>query len=537
MGRGLMVGAALGDCVHTAGVLNFLAAARSTGYDTAFLGPGVPVDRVVAEVLARRPALVALSYRLTPEAAERLFEELATAIKAAGLEGTRMVFGGTPPVAAAASRSGLFEAVFGGDGGPTVNAYLTGAASSESGARGADTLLERKREAGSRPLLRHHFGLPTVAATADGIARIAGAGVLDVVSLGTDQNAQEFFFHPELMDPTQNGAGGVPVRSADDLAALYAASRSGNHPIMRCYAGTSDQLRMAELLEATIHNAWCAVPVFWYSELDGRSGRTLETAIEEHQELVAWCGSRGTPVERNDQNQWGLRYASDVVQVAAAGLAARLTTPSGVDAYVLQMMLNTPPETSPMMDVAKMLAMDTLTRRLVGDDVTVLRELRAGLFAFPEDPERARGQLASSTRTAMLLSPDILHVVAYTEAHHATGPEELIASCELAHQVIDDSLRGLPDPAADPRVTARRDELIAGAEALLELIERRVPGALGGEPAALARVVREGYFDAPYLAGNVAARGTAVTVVAGGCNTVDPGTGVPISEVDRIAGN
>ena len=113
-------------------------------------------------------------------------------------------------------------------------------------------------------------------------------------------------------------------------------------------------------------------------------------------------------------------------------------------------MLNTPPGTSPAMDVAKMLAMDTLTRRLVGSGATVLRELPAGLFAFPEDPDRARGQLASSTRTAMLLAPDILHVVAYTEADHATGPDELIASCALVHQVVDDSLRGLPDAAADP---------------------------------------------------------------------------------------
>jgi hypothetical protein len=534
MGPGLVLGAAIGDCVHTAGLLNFLAAARAAGYDSAFLGPGVPVDRVVGEVLERQPELVALSYRLTPEAAERLFAELETAIETAGLVGTRMVFGGTPPVAAAASRSGLFEAVFGGADGPTVDQYLTGGASSVSPRHWAATLVERRRQAGLRPLLRHHFGLPTVATTAEGIARIAESGVLDVISLGTDQNAQEFFFRPDLMDPSQDGAGGVPVRTADDLVALYDASRRGNHPIMRCYSGTNDQLQMAELLEATIHNAWSAVPVFWYSELDGRSDRTLEAAITEHQALVAWCAGRGTPVERNDQNQWALRYASDVVQVAAGGLAALLTTLAGVNVYVLQMMLNTPPETSPTMDVAKMLAMETLTRRVVGSDVTVLRELRAGLFAFPEDPDRARGQLASSTRTAMLLAPDILHVVAYTEAHHATGPDELIASCRLVHQVIDDSLRGLPDPAADPQVVSRRDELVLEAEALLDLIEGEMPGALHGDPEALAQVVRAGYFDAPYLAGRPAARGAAVTVVDGGCYTVDPLTGTPISEVARV---
>ena len=40
---------------------------------------------------------------------------------------------------------------------------------------------------------------------------IARAGCLDVLSLGTDQNAQEHFFRPTEMDPTAHGAGGVPV--------------------------------------------------------------------------------------------------------------------------------------------------------------------------------------------------------------------------------------------------------------------------------------------------------------------------------------
>ncbi len=40
------------------------------------------------------------------------------------------------------------------------------------------------------PLLRHHFGLPTVEATVEGIGQIAEARVLDVVSLGIDQDAQ-----------------------------------------------------------------------------------------------------------------------------------------------------------------------------------------------------------------------------------------------------------------------------------------------------------------------------------------------------------
>jgi hypothetical protein len=49
--------------------------------------------------------------------------------------------------------------------------------------------------------LRHHFGLPTMEATIEGIEKIADAQALDVISLGIDQDAQENFYHPERQDP------------------------------------------------------------------------------------------------------------------------------------------------------------------------------------------------------------------------------------------------------------------------------------------------------------------------------------------------
>jgi len=537
MGEGpLIIGAALGDCVHTAGVLNFLAAARRVGHRTEFLGPAVPVDRLVAAAAARQPDVLAVSYRLTPAAAERLFAQLRSELVAAGLEGQRLVFGGTPVVAEVAARAGLFEEVLGLPGSPSAEEYLAGAAAGTAPRDWAQGLVERCREAAPRPLIRHHFGLPNLDDSVAGIERIAAAGALDVVSLGPDQNFQEHFFHPERMDRAQDGAGGVPVRSADDLHRLFAATRQGNHPLMRCYSGTNDQVALAAVLHETIHNSWCAVPVFWYSELDGRSTRSLEQAIAEHGALVAWCAAHGVPVERNDQNQWGLRHASDTVQVAAAALAAGLTAAAGVKTVVVQMMLNNPPGIAPAMDVAKMSAMESMVRRAVGGGVTVLRETRGGLFSMPFDPDRARGQLASATRTGMLLRPDILHVVGHTEADHIAGPEEVVSSCTLARQVIDDALLGLPDPLADRTVGERRVHLMEEAAFLLEAVERRFPGALAGDPAALAGAVRFGYLDAPYLAGIPAARGVAVTVVDGGCDAVDPASGRVLTERERLAG-
>lgn len=269
-------------------------------------------------------------------------------------------------------------------------------------------------------------------------------------------------------------------------------------------------------------------------KLDGRSSRTLEEAIAENQRLVEWTAARGIPVERNDQNQWGLRAAHDTLQVAAAALATRLSANAGVKTYVLQMMLNNPAGVSPAMDIAKMEAMYTMVKDLAGPEMTILRELRAGLFSLPPDPDRALGQLASATRTAMALSPDIIHVVGHTEAHHAIEAHELITTCAVVHQVIDDALLGIPDPLADPNVTGRRDHLVGQATTLLDAIVGRYPQVLDGDSDHLAAVVRSDLFDAPLLAGNPAALGEIITTVDGGCDAVDPSTGDVIDEGARI---
>jgi hypothetical protein len=85
-------------------------------------------------------------------------------------------------------------------------------------------------------------------ASLDGIAKIAEAKALDVISLGIDQDAQANFFHPERQNPRAKGAGGVPVRSEQDYRDLFAASRRGNFPLMRTYSGTDDFIRLARCM-------------------------------------------------------------------------------------------------------------------------------------------------------------------------------------------------------------------------------------------------------------------------------------------------
>ena len=273
-----VVAAALGECVHVAGVMNFLRLAEAAGWKTVFLGPAVPVERVLAAAQEHNASLVGVSYRLTPETGERLLAEFAEAADDLRAAGVRFAFGGTPPIAERARAIGFFEQVFDGSE-PTesVLAYLKGQPLDQAGVSAyPQTTIERIGWKTPFPLLRHHFGLPTMAETLAGIAAIAEARVLDVISLGIDQDAQENFFRPERQDLRRIGAGGVPVRSADNYRSLYAARRRGNYPLLRTYSGTDDFIRLAEMYVETINTAWAAVPLFWFNAMDGRGPHDLE---------------------------------------------------------------------------------------------------------------------------------------------------------------------------------------------------------------------------------------------------------------------
>jgi hypothetical protein len=536
----LILGAAIGDCVHVAGVVNFLNLAEQLGYETVCLGPAVSVDTLLDRVAALDPAIVAVGYRLTPENCRSLLDQLSTGAVARGQTERGWLFGGTEPCVAVARETGLFKMTFAsGSSKQAVVAYLRGEqAETTHGTPPPQTLVERIRWKAPYPLLRHHFGRPTVAETLEGVVDIARAECLDVLSLGTDQNAQEHFFRPEEMDSTAHGAGGVPVRTEADLAAIHAHCRLGNFPLLRCYSGTRDTMRWAPMLARTIHNAWCAIPLFWYTQLDGRSARPLREAIPETQALMHWHAEHGIPVEMNESHHWSLRDAPDVVAVVAAYLAAYNARSAGVPDYVQQLMFNNPPSTSPAMDLGKMLAKLELVESLQTNHFRVWRETRGGLTSYPPDPDVACGHLAATVALQMQLRPHIVHIVGHTEAHHATTAAELIQACRIADGVISQCLLGLPDMTGDATVQWRKAELLADAAVTLEAIAELAPAKRDPftDPDTLARAVELGLLDAPHLRGNAAACGKIVTrIVKGACLAVDPESGEPIPETERVA--
>ncbi len=532
-----ILGAAIGTCVHIGGLYHFLKLAEVEGYHTMLLGPAVSIKRIIEAIRSEKPDIMALSYRLTPEVAGNLFQELAKSITPKDLEKTKLIFGGTSPVAIVAKKSMLFDHTFdGSEPIDEIRSYLKGTLNLAGKQSYSHDLLGRIKENYPYPIIRHHFGRPTLEETIAGIREISLACVLDVISIGPDQNAQEHFFRPKEMDPSQTGAGGVPVRKSEDMSALYEASRCGNFPLLRCYAGTRDLQKWAEMSVKTIHNAWAAIPLTWYSVLDGRSNRTLENAIAENQSIMRWYAQHQIPVEVNESHQWSLRDAHDSLAVAMAYLAAYNAKKMGVRNYISQFMFNTPPGTQPAMDLAKMVAKLEMISELEDESFTVFREVRAGIAHFSPMPNYAKGQLAASALISLAMKPHILHVVGHSEGDHVTLPGELIESCQIVHGVLRDCQDGLPDMFSDLNILSRKGQLVYEAKILLESFK-----FLGedcddpySDPRVIASAISQGILDTPHFKGNPFLCGDISTgLVQGAWYAIDSSTGNPIDEESR----
>ena len=534
-----VVAGALGECVHVAGVIHFLQMAEQAGWRTVFLGPAVPISEMIQAAEKEKADLLAVSYRLTPETGERLLAQFAESADHLREKGVQFAFGGTQPVAERAEKIGFFDAVFNGTQTyEEILAFLKGeSAQTAQETHYPQTTIDRIKWKAPYPLLRHHFGLPTMKATLEGVEKIANEKVLDIVSLGIDQDAQEYFFHPEKQDVRRTGAGGVPVRSAQDYQDLFNASRRGNYPLMRTYSGTDDFLELAQMYIDTIHIAWPAIPLLWFNQMDGRGPWDLAGSIREHQKVMTFYGERGFPLEVNEPHHWGMRDAPDVVFVVSAYLSAYNARAFGVRDYIAQMMFNSPPGTSDTMDLAKMSAALTLSGELKNDKFHIWRQTRTGLLSYPLEQNAARAHLAASVYLQMALHPHILHVVAHTEAHHAATADDIIDACRMARRSIENALKGQPDMLKDPTIQQRKEELVREARITLTAIKNyskntnRDPFT---DPECLAGAVSGGILDAPHLKNNPFAPGTIQTrIISGACEVVD-GKGNKITESQRL---
>lgn len=533
----LILGASIGNCVHVAGVVHFLNLAEKENYDTIFLGPAVSVELLFENINEHKPDIVAISYRLTPDNVKPLLNEI-TKRKDALSFNPLWIFGGTRPVAEIAKTYGYFSFI--SDGYDEISdsiRFLRGETNVNSPSSFGKNIIERINMNYPFPLLRHHFGLPSLNDTAQGIKTISEAKIIDIISLGPDQNAQQFFFKQQLMQKEFDGAGGVPIRKKEDLIELKKNSLCGNYPLMRCYSGTEDVFNYAEMLVDTIDNAWAAIPLFWYNELDGRGTRTIEKSITEAQELIKWHAEKNICVEINEPHHWGLRDAHDVIPVAAAYISAYNAKKLGVKNYIAQYMFNIPSGISFSMDLARVLAMVEMVESLEDGSFKTYRQTRAGLPLLHADENIAKGQLAASTFMQMAVKPHIIHVVGFCEADHAASAEDLIESCKIVKGVVRHTFDENFSIEKDERISARKKELIKEAKILINFILKNYKNYDDplANPYVLADCVKRGILDAVHIVKGKKFKGNLKTkFIDGKCVAYEKATGEVLTETERL---
>ncbi|ABX31707.1 cobalamin B12-binding domain protein [Petrotoga mobilis SJ95] len=535
-----ILGASMGSDVHTAGILNFLELARNEGYEVIYLGGAVPIEKIIKKIDEETPDVVSISYRLGADAFENLIKEfIEKAKKLKNYEKIDFIFGGTIETSQVARKYNFFKKIFdGSEEEEDVVLFLRGQIKYKEEENFPSTLAERIEFKSPYPLIRHHIGLQTMEETIEEIKKLAESELLDIISLAPDQNCQQYFFDQEKMDPNQDGAGGDPIRNEKDFVTMYEASRRGNYPLVRCYSGTNHMVEFSQVLKRTVNNAWAAIPIFWYSELDRRSERNLLDAIKENMEGIKWNARNNIPVEINDAHQWELRYAHDSLAVATTYLAAYVAKKLGVRWYVQQYMMNTPPKLSPKMDIAKSLAKLELVETLKDETFTPYRMVRTGLLSFPADPNSAMGQLVSSMFYSSYLQPHIIHVVAYCEAMKRATSKEIIESVKMVKRANSLASRGLPDFASDPEIKARVNLLKEEAMVIIEKIKSLSPQKEDPltDPETLYLAVKKGILDAVGLQGNSVAKGQIKSAVINGAYEAINENGEVLREAERNRG-
>ena len=166
-------------------------------------------------------------------------------------------------------------------------------------------------------------------------------------------------------------------------------------------------------------------------------------------------------------------------------------------------MFNNPPATSPRMDLAKMLAKRELMRNCEGE-ISDRGPNPGRPFQLPRGHGCGPGPSGVFDGAADGDEPDIVHVVAYTEAYHAAQPKKSSKAARSPGTSSRRCIHDFADLADDERVQQRKESLKKEARTLLDAIRRL--GEAGartiraGDPDTLTAAVEMGLLDAPHCA-------------------------------------
>lgn len=362
------------------------------------------------------------------------------------------------------------------------------------------------------PLMRAHVGpysssvsrIESVKEFVSWAKALADTKYLDILSIGSSQLTQSNF--GEDWEDKTNG-GGVPVNSPEEYRAIWEASRP---LLVRTYAGTKNVPCLAKMHEQTINICWHALSLWWFNKLDERGPYDLYTNLKQHIETIKYIAKTNKPYEANVSHHFAFRGADDVTYIVSAYLAAKLAKKLGIKTFILQNMLNTPRFTWGIQDLAKSRAMIKLVKDLEDRDFRVILQPRAGLDYFKPDLYEARIQLAAVT--ALMddiephneFSPQIIHVVSYSEASHLATPDIINESIQITQHSLMNyrelrRTRKVEDMSISRDVQERALILVNSAKTIIAAIEESIENPYSAE--GFYKIFAAGFLPVPYLWG------------------------------------
>lgn len=375
-----------------------------------------------------------------------------------------------------------------------------------------DTLelrLDHNFKGAFQPIIRAHSGpysddmsrLAMLKEYQDWCHELGKTGFLDVLSIGSSQLSQSNF--GEKWDGKPNG-GGVPVNSEIEYMDIWQAARP---MLVRTYSGTKNIQNLAEIYEHSINISWHALSLWWFDELDGRGPNALYDNLKEHLDTIRWISTTGKPVETNVPHHFAFRGADDITYIISGFLAAKAAKKYGTKTFVLQNMLNTPRSTWGIQDLAKGRTLLKLVKELEDDSFRVVLQTRAGLDYFKPNLETAKEQLA--TVTALMddidpnneMSPEIIHVVSYSEALFLATPDILNDSIKITKTSLNEyrklKKQGLTPDVMTDEINKRQNNLESACRKIIKAMEENIPNLYSPEGLYLAFIA--GWLPVPEL--------------------------------------
>ena len=331
---------------------------------------------------------------------------------------------------------------------------------------------------------------------------LAFSGYLDVLSIGTSQLTQSKF--GEDWDNLPNG-GGVGINSSEEYESIYKAAKP---MLVRTYAGTKNLCKQAEIHEKSLNIAWHALSLWWFSKIDGRGELNLLDNLTEHFETIKYIAKTGKPYEANVAHQFAFRSADDISYIVSVFLAAKAAKKLGIKHFILQIMLNDPKHTSAINDLAKARTTLNMVKALEDSNFKVFLQTRVGLSYLSHNIDKAKKQLASITALMDDIepfnnqSPDIIHVVSYSEGNDLATPEIIDESIKITLHSLNKYReyreKGWIDNMDENQdVTKRMLHLINEAKIVINSIEITIKDTY--TPQGFYDIFKMGFLPVPQL--------------------------------------